>query len=473
VIPGLVLFLAALAMRAASRNRHVRARLLASAVAFLLHGLLAAALGYGGISADLGQQVVNIQPLFLVFGVINGLAALLINPWRVDRLPDRFPTIVQDAIVIGLFAVGATVILQEKIFATTAVGAVVIGFALQDTLGNLFAGIAIQIEKPFRVGHWVRIADIDGQVREVTWRAMKVRTKSGNFVVVPNSKLADDIIINYSEPLLDTRVEVVVGVSYDHAPNVVKRVITDALADDLPLQAVRPPEVLVDDFADFSIVYRVWVWVRDFETDDFVKERIRSRLFYAFRRNGIVIPFPIATEIHKEDLPPPPRDYASDERALAQVPVFQSLAPETRMQLARATTRALYAAGELVVRQGDAGASMFVVVNGEVIVTIDPGGQEVARSGPGGFFGEMSLLTGEPRKATVRTTTDSELLEITVDAFRQFVLQNPAAVEHIGAAVAARRTELEQRRSSGPALSGVDTQGSFIDRIRRFLGLGD
>ena len=96
-----------------------------------------------------------------------------------------------------------------------AVRAVVLGFALQDTLGNLFAGLAIQIEKPFRVGHWVRIADIDGQVSEVTWRATKVRTKTGNFVIVPNRKLSDDLIINYSEPNLETCIEVDIGVAYD------------------------------------------------------------------------------------------------------------------------------------------------------------------------------------------------------------------------------------------------------------------
>ena len=90
-------------------------------------------------------------------------------------------------IVIALFAIVATLFMQEKVLATTAVGAVVIGFALQDTLGNLFSGLAIQIEKPFRVGHWVTIAGTDGLVSEVTWRATKIRTKAGNFVVVPNS----------------------------------------------------------------------------------------------------------------------------------------------------------------------------------------------------------------------------------------------------------------------------------------------
>ena len=143
--------------------------------------------------------------------------------WRSIRggpigLPDRFPTIVQDFIVIGLFAVAMTVILQDRIVATTAVGAVVIGFALQDTLGNLFAGLAIQIEKPFRVGHWVNVAGKDGMVSEITWRATKIRTKAGNFVIVPNSALARDTITNYSEPVPETLIDLDIGASYDTPP---------------------------------------------------------------------------------------------------------------------------------------------------------------------------------------------------------------------------------------------------------------
>ena len=120
--------------------------------------------------------------------------------------------------------------MPDRIVATTAVGAVVIGFALQDTLGNLFAGLAIQIEKPFRVGHWVTIGGVDGIVSEVTWRATKIRTKAGNFVVVPNSAVGKETITNYSEPTRETRVEVEVGASYDTPPNEVKAVIAAGAA---------------------------------------------------------------------------------------------------------------------------------------------------------------------------------------------------------------------------------------------------
>lgn len=468
---AVALFVVSLLLRVTTPNRHVRGRLTVSSVAVVIYGLLAAAVASGRLSAIMQEQLRPLLPLLLTFAVINGVVALAINPWRRDGVPDRFPRIVQDAIVIGVFAFAATLLLQDRIFAATAAGAVVIGLALQGTLGNLFAGLAIQIEKPFRVGHWVQIGGTDGQVSEVTWRATKIRTKAGNFVVVPNSKLADDIIINYSEPTPETRIEVRIGTSYDNPPNDVKRVILTALRDDAAIQEVRAPEVLVEDFADFSIIYRIRVWTTSFDADERIRDRIRTALYYAFRRNGIHIPYPIGVEVQRADLPPPPPDFAAIERAIRGVQVFGPLADADVARLARAASIGGYAAGELVVKQGDAGSSMFVVASGAVVVTLEPGGEVVARVAAGSFFGEMSLLTGEPRNATVRTAVDSHLVEITAESFRHVVLANPSAVEQIGTAVAARRAELEQRRAGAGSVTAVEPPHNLIDRIRRFLSL--
>jgi small-conductance mechanosensitive channel/CRP-like cAMP-binding protein len=463
---GLVLLVVALVARAASVNRHVRVRLLVSAFALALYVLSDAAAIYGSLSPEL-RQIVSLQPLLLAFGVINAVVALLLNPWREDRLPDRFPNIVQDSIVIALFAAAATLLLPEKIFATTAVGAVVIGFALQDTLGNLFAGLAIQIEKPFRVGQWVHIAGKDGLVRAITWRATKIRTKAGNFVIVPNSALSRDTITNYSEPTPDTRVELEVGASYDTPPNEVKAVILAAIKDEPLISPDHAPEVLLVDFAASAITYRVRVWTTDFSADEKIRDHIRSAIYYAFRRAAIVIPYPIQVQIEASA--------ATAERAmdatLGSVEIFASLDDAARAELARAARRNLYAAGETIVRQGDSGSSMFIVVRGEAAVIIEPSGQEVARVSPGGFFGEMSLLTGAPRAATVKTRVDSELMEITADTFRQFVLANPAAVEQIGGAVAARAAELDRHRAAGAPAAPVEPPSTFVTRVRRFLGL--
>ena len=140
--------------------------------------------------------------LTIVLAIVNAAVALLANPWRDDRPSDRFPAIVQDFTVIALFMVIGTVLLREQLLTTSAVGAVVVGFALQDTLGNLFAGLAIQIEKPFRVGHWIQVGDREGQVQEITWRATKLRTKAGEFLIVPNSVISKEPVLNYSEPTI-------------------------------------------------------------------------------------------------------------------------------------------------------------------------------------------------------------------------------------------------------------------------------
>ncbi len=470
MITGLALLLATLLLRLATANRHVRGRLLATAVVFAAHAAVAAATTFGSLSPGLRDTLTPVLPLLLAFGVINGLVALAVNPWRVDRVPDRFPNIVQDTIVIVLFAIVATVILQERIFATTAVGAVVIGFALQDTLGNLFAGLAIQIEKPFRVGHWVRIADVDGQVSEITWRATKIRTKAGNFVIVPNSTLSKDTITNYSEPTIECRIEVEVGASYDVAPNLVKSTILAALRDDPALVAVRPPEVLLADFASSAITYRVRVWTTDFSNDERQRDRMRSAIYYGFRRAGVSIPYPIQVE-YQGDVPAAGTDAAVAQAAIRRVDIFAALSDEAVTQLAQVARSLTYAAGEAIVRQGEVGASMFVIVRGAAVVVLEPEQREVARLGEGSFFGEMSLLTGATRNATVRATTDVDVLEIQLEAFRTFVLANPAAVEVIGTATAKRAAELQQARASGASSAAPEAAASFIDRVRRFLRL--
>lgn len=468
---GFALFLLTVVLRSLTRNRHVRGRLTSSAAAFGFYTIVAAAHAWQRLSPALTDQLLTLQPLFMTFGVVNALVAVVINPWRDNRVPDRFPRIVQDAIVIVVFGFAATLLLQERIFGATAAGAVVIGLALQGTLGNLFAGLAIQIEKPFRVGHWVQIAGADGQVSEVTWRATKIRTKAGNFVVVPNSKLADDIIVNYSEPTLESRIEVEVGVSYNEPPNHVKAVILDAIRDEPLISRVRAPEVLLVDFASSAITYRVRVWCEDFSADERLRDRIRSALYYAFKRHRIEIPYPIQVEYSREEAPEGVGIEGAAADALAAVPIFSALNEEARTELRQTASSGLYGEGAPIVRQGASGNSMFVVVRGEVVVRIDPDAQEVARIGPGGFFGEMSLLTGAPRSATVRATCDSEIVEVKGDAFRRFVLANPDALDQVGRAVAARQAELDTRRAAAGTPVSAEPPQNLIERIRRFFGV--
>jgi small-conductance mechanosensitive channel/CRP-like cAMP-binding protein len=470
IIVGIALLLVTLALRGASVNRLVRSRLLTSSLLFGTYAAAAALAAYGPLPPEVAQQIRSFNPLLIAFGLATLIVVVAINPWREDRLPDRFPTIVQDALVIALFAIVATLFMQEKVLATTAVGAVVIGFALQDTLGNLFSGLAIQIEKPFRVGHWVTIAGTDGLVSEVTWRATKIRTKAGNFVVVPNSVVAKETITNYSEPTHDTRIEVEVGASYDTPPNDVKAVIAQALRDEPLLVSSREPEILINDFAASAITYRVRVWTTDFAADMRVRDRVRSHIYYAFRRHGISIPYPIQVQIEQEPRPVVAADDGARARLIDGVEVLGSLSDEQRAQLVASSHAMLYEAGQAIVREGDPGASMFIVRRGEAVVTVGGADGELARHREGGFFGEMSLLTGDPRTATVTAVTDCELIEIGAEAFRRVVLADAAVVERVTAAVATRRAELDQHRAARPTGSAVvEAPATLAARVRRFL----
>ncbi|HKB10553.1 MAG TPA: mechanosensitive ion channel family protein [Vicinamibacterales bacterium] len=467
MIAGGALLLAALVARTTTINRYVQSRLLISALLFGGYAIAGALVAFGRLPAGAVAQVQNTSPLLLAFGLANAIVVLVINPWRSDRIPERFPNIVQDTIVIALFAVAAMLFLPDKIVATTAVGAVVIGFALQDTLGNLFAGLAIQIEKPFRVGHWVTIGGKDGLVSDITWRATKIRTKTGNVVVVPNSVLSRDTITNYSEPTRETQLEVQLRAGYDVPPNDVKAAVAKALEGEPMILAEPPVEVLVAEFAESWIAYRVRVWTTDFAGDDRVRDRVRSHVYYAFRRAGIAFPYPVQMQESPRD---PSVPAPSSETALDDVEILASLTDGQRHQLAAMSRLLLYGAGEMIAREGEPGASMFVMRRGEAAVTVAGTDGEVARLQDGAFFGEMSLLTGDRRSATVTAITDCELLEIGVEAFRRVVLTDAASVDRVASAVSDRRAELERHRATRAAAAAeAETPQTFLDRARRFL----
>ena len=472
VIFGLAFLVTSLGLLRATVNRHIRGRLLLSAILFAVYALSASALYWLSLPEDIAGTLRAVNPLLAAFAVINLVVALTINPWRIDRIPERFPNIVQDTLVIALFALVAVLILRDRVMATTAVGAVVIGLALQDTLGNLFAGLAIQIEKPFRVGDWVTVGGQDGIVSEITWRATKMRTKSGNFVVVPNSTLAKDTIVNYCQPTRSLRLQIDVGASYEVPPNVVKGVIREALQSAPELSRERAPEVLLADFGNSSMLYRVRFWVNDFETDERSKDLVRSLIYYAFKRNNITIPYPIQVEMSADEGGVAPVRAVIGADALASAPLFSALSPEERAALLAVARPVQYAVGEAIVRQGQPGRSLFVVVSGEASVTLAATQGEVARLHSGDVFGEMSLLTGEARTATVAAATDCDLVEIDAEGFRSVVMANPPVLEHVTSVAASRREELNRHRESHAAAAAPsETRHSLLNRVRQFLRL--
>ena len=469
MIAGVVGLVVTLAIHVVIPNRYIRARL-----RFSLWLLLACIGLEVAVAQGLGdlQLLAGLARLAFVLATINLFISVLANPWRESRPSERFPAILQDVALITVFAIVA-VVMNEELLTTSAVGAVVVGFALQDTLGNLFSGLAIQIEKPYRVGQWIAIGDREGQVQEITWRATKLLTKAGQFLIVPNGIMSKEAILNYSEPTLPTRLTIEVGVSYLTPPNTARAAILEALEHCPLVLNTPPPSVLLHDFGASALIYHVWFWVGDYALELEARDQVRTTIWYTFRRRNIEIPYPIQIEYSKEELPLRSEgDVLAAAAQLGAIDLFATLPQETRLGLSRTAAEHMFAAGEPIVRQGESGSSMYVMLSGRARVVLEPGGQEVATIERGGFFGEMSLLTGEPRTATVRALDDARVLEITAERFREVALDRPGLLEHISTVVAERRIGLDQARAAAASAGSVATAPrTLLGRIQKFLRL--
>ena len=472
LVVGVIALAVALAISSFTVNRLVKRKLRVSVYFLLALVALHSVLWLRPMLEQQSPEVLNIERLLLTAGLINLFIVTLLNPLQADRVPDRFPSILQDAIVIGILLLVATFGFGDEFLTTGAVSAVVVGFALQDTLGNAFAGLAIQSEKPFNIGHWISVGQHEGRVAEVTWRATKLRTKTGNFVVVPNSEVAKAAVTNYSEPAAPTRLAINVGVTYDANPNLVKAVVKSALTNCPLVLKAPPPDAMIHDFADSSVVYRVRFWIENFELDEEAMDQVRSSLYYAFKRHAIEIPYPIQAEFSKE-LPVVDEVAAASERErlLKGVDLLASLSGEHRAMIARQSRSLEFGDGEAIVREGEPGDSMYIVASGSVAVVLEASGTTVATIERGGYFGEMSLLTGDPRTASVVAKGDVRVLEIEADVFRQLGDLSAQTVEQVGVAAAARRAELNAARATAKSAAVVEPPANFLARMRRFLHL--
>lgn len=411
----------------------------------------------------------SLEAMLLALAITNTIVTLVFNPWlKPDR--DRAPSIVQDVLVVALIGGVAYRVFGDMIVGPSIGAAAALALGLQDQLGNLFAGLAIQIERPFRVGHWISITNYEGRVVEVTWRATKLRTKAGNLVILPNNVMGREAITNYSEPVAPTREYVEVGATYHAPPNDVRDAMIAAMARVPRILKTPAADVVLTDFGGSAIVYRARFWIEDFERDENIRGEVRSAIYYEFSRRGIEIPWPIQIQYERLEVPIDMGEKRAElAAAIAKVPVFSALPEDAHRALAASATERLYGDGEAIVHEGEAGASMFIIRRGRVAITVGPERREVAVTEAGGYFGEMSLLTGDPRTATVTARGDCSVVEITADAFRTYVQSRPEVIDHLAEAAEARRKALDHSRTSRH--DHVAEPVSLARRMRKFFGL--
>jgi small-conductance mechanosensitive channel/CRP-like cAMP-binding protein len=412
--------------------------------------------GLGGGLALLGVLVASEALLATIFDFYFPVA-------RKSEVPTLFRDLVRGLVYIGLFLAFVGFVLKrdlDSLLVGSAVITVSIGFALQETLGNFFAGLALRLSRPYALGDFVQVGSIEGRVDKIDWRQTSVFTFTGDYVIVPNSMLAKEAINNYSSPTTLHARDIRVGLHYRHPPNQVIEVMKAVVAEVDSVLSSPAPEFHLLDFDDSSVNYRIRFWIKEYERRFQIDTDVRVGLWYAFNRRGLEIPFPIRTLVQEP---------VSCERSLEHVLGFlstvdflEALGPETLAILAEQARFQLFAAGEKICVQGEPGDCFYIIRDGRVEVNVKDAQGETILSfemATGNYFGEMALLTGEPRSATVSAVTDAELLTVSKADLKEVIVAHPEVEKIISKVLAQRQLRTEQAQQEAEEERATRTGG--------------
>lgn len=315
-----------------------------------------------------------------------------------------------------------------------------------------------------------------GRVVEINWRATKVITLDEAFVIIPNGQLALASIRNFTKPDPWSRRSLFVVTPYGVPPQRVQAIILEAIRGSFGVLEQPAPSVVTNAFTDRGVEHWVRLFTTEFGRRDRVDGMARDRIWSALARAGIEIP--VATHaVRMTPLPPPesePPAAATARRAaaLGQVGLLEPLGTETVGRIAAASAERVYAAGEPVIWQGAPRGSMFVILAGRVEAVAREGDGPPVRLGElaaGDYFGEISLLTGQPRVATVTALEETRLIEVGQEVFREVLARRPELVEELGR-VLEERLAARGRALAGAAAAPAEAPDLFR-RIREFFAV--
>ncbi len=433
--------------------------------------------------------------ILLVLGIylaVTFLETITFTKERESRLGWKVPRILREILRWTVVAAGGIVSasaiwdfqLGNLTIITSAVG-IAATVALGPTLGSLISGITLTMERPFEIGDWIEVEGKQGRVEQVTWRSTRIVTRDSESVVFPNGKLAEWRIINLSRPEPRLRIRCTVGVHYRTPPHEVREAIRRAVLG-TPGVLERPePIARVKEFADSSVHWEILFWIDDPESLENVRADVLQRVWYSFDRSGIEIPFPIRNLVMREkgwEGRPSPSAAEVEERRrrdeglLREVPLLAALPGADVAYLASRAREEEYLDGERVTRQGEPGDRMFVIVRGRVRVAVEARGlRDVAELKEGDFFGEMSLLTGCPRSATVIAVGALRAVSLRAEDLRPVLQKHPEVARDMAAFAASRKMQLDELtariEARGPTRDLEATSTNLLQEIMRFFRL--
>lgn len=328
------------------------------------------------------------------------------------------------------------------------VGSLVIGLALQDSLGNIFSGIALLFERPVSIGDWVQIGDITGYVKEITWRSVHVYTQEKHLVIIPNSEIATGNFTNYSHEGKIHGVNIDMGVSYDDPPNKVIPVLKQTILQTIGVFHDPEPQIFLISYNDFAIIYRIRFFVKDYPQRMISSHDFNVRLWYAFKRHGITIPFPTQIEYeYKSTLPTPESLEKKSVNILLTVPGWDVINEEELIKTYKESTVKTFAKNEIVILEQQPLNGLYVILEGKAEMSIiDPDTHQtiiLSQLTQGDIFGEKSaLISGQVSDVTIIAIEDLQILLIPINILRLNLQTFPLLATKLGEIMELRRQQI-------------------------------
>jgi small-conductance mechanosensitive channel/CRP-like cAMP-binding protein len=474
---GLLLIAVVVAVRTLARDAQLRGDLksaLTSYLGFLVFKLALLPFDPGTPPHPAYKTITVLWMLSFAFGLVRTLVSLAL--WGYRRVSGQ-PTskIFRDVIHFTFYLAAAIPILKTQLaidltslLATSAILSVVLGLALQDTLGNLFAGLSLQSERPFEVGDFIQVGQHIGRVQQTGWRSCRIETLRNETITLTNNSIAREAVKNFTRGGLPIGIDVYFGAAYSAPPNEVRREALAAFAE-VPLILKSPaPTCRASSWEDNAVKYLCRCFIQDYADLPNLHDELYTRLWYRFSRAGLELALP--QRVVHQRLPAPDNTPALVAQ-LGQIDLFKPFTADEREAIARSGKERRFGRDETVVSEGDEGHTFYLVTRGLVAVTTRTGG-EVARMGPGECFGEISLLTGSPRAATVTAISDTLLLEFDRTAFAAHFTAKPQLAEKLSKLLAQRREALAMASSNAVTEIGSDpAEGRILDRLRQIFAL--
>ena len=446
--------------------------------------------GYGGlIRSRAGSLLAREAGLALVtFGVIQIFVLFLFQTLLAHR---RIPRILNDFVVAlsliayAIYRMDAVGVNLASLITTSAVLTGALAFSAQETLGNLWGGIAIQLEKTCRIGDWVKIDNVTGQVVSIRWRYMAIATITNETIVIPNSTVMKNritVVARRGEERTDWRRLVPFEVEFDHPPaRVIAQVEKELVHANIPFVGKQPgPVVACVAFKDSGIEYEVVYNLIDPAQYWITDSRIRAHIYAALMRRGFVISFPrrIVEVRHDERPGAARREIAQRNAAIAAMDLFASLTEDERASLARELVTTPYISGERIFEAGDSADSLYLLAEGDVEIVRERqkgGDVKLATLHAPAYFGEMGLLLGQPRIATVVAKGDAICYRLERRGFDSIIRGRPQIAEALARILTERQAENDATLQALDEKARAEQTGSrareLMRRIQHFFGL--